>query len=305
MSIPTKTRKPKGYLLLLTGIEVMAACKHAETGKVVPYIAERFNLTLNQTIHMLRKEGYSKFIKWTRYGKKKYKWNHPETKAILQSAVDKGLNDDEIAKMFETTFQAISRGRSTAGIVAYTRAVGKGHQSKREFSHIDTNNMTAADVLIHQSLAMDIPLPFESKQMNWPGVKIRLAGQQLDFLTELDEEHERIAVNQQDEVIIQQIERIQKKIDGREGARKILEDAGILKKVPTDNFTVCFDEDEVDNAIKQRIVSKMTWKSIAQRIQNPEHLYELEGHYYRQYHVDTYTELVLLQLVRSVTPKAA
>lgn len=249
-------KKKLGYVGILSRPQIVDACKLAENGTLVPVIASLYALTINQCVYMLHKELHGQFIKFKKYGNKRYKWKDPKVKADLSALIEQGFNDDEIAELWETSWVAVIRGRSYAGLVAYNRITAKGHQSKHEFSHLINNKeMTQSEL-------------------------------QFTTVKESNGVEQRVAQTVKDEVILPPI-----------------------KKEPRNNeLTVCFSaSDDIPRGVKDEIVARIDWRSIAMRLKDSDHLYVLTDknvtYYYRQTNADPYSGLVTLSLVRKVTAK--
>jgi hypothetical protein len=173
----------KGYRQILSREEIVNACDACERGVFVPKIASAYNLTLNQCIHMLKKENCGKYIKFEKYGNKKYNWRDPEIKKTLSMYIANQLNDDEIARLMRTSYFAISKGRSIAGLVAYNRIIAKGHHSKHTHKHLVGASTQMTFASFNEAIDNDI--------------------ENINIITEKGKGSERVIINTADEAIIQ------------------------------------------------------------------------------------------------------
>jgi hypothetical protein len=253
------------YIRILNAGQIFDACRMAESGSYVPQVASKYGLTIGQCLQMFYKELVSKDkIMFQKYGKKQYKWKDSKIKETLKGLIDQGYNDDEIAELLETSYFAVSKGRSDCGFVKFNRAIAKGHNSKCEFTHLDRSKLNEQPT---QGL-----FNFTKEDKN--------------FLIEESKGDVRVSQTSDDSVIVP-----------------------LKKEKNKEPMTVCFQKDDVSTKIKQQIVDKMTWRSVALRMQNPQHLYVLESdqdtYHYKQICIDAYSGLVELELVRKVTANVA
>lgn len=253
----------------------------------VPQCARHYKLTDEQLVSLLNDFNVmsDKNIRYfQRYGTKEIKYTGHTAQTFVNLRKE-GKTDDDIAQIFKSTYAAVKRGRSTLakkfphlkeGLIAFQKAVTKGHTSKHTRTFTDSVVTAATD-----------------------------GDQDLTF-----NDNETIGKVVQGQFIFQE-----QVLTNQTGTSKKLHNIQTKNTKPIENTTcltcirLVVDTNALSASIQatSKLENIVTWREVAKRLQNPDHLYQVESeneiHYFQQAEVDAYSGLVHIDYVRSVLIK--
>jgi hypothetical protein len=295
-------KKLKGYekLYPLTGDQATIAAEFKRQNLIidqgtqlrhwyVPQCARYYKLTDEQLVSLLNDFNVmsDKNIRYfQRYGTKEIKYTSHTAQTFVNLRKE-GKTDDDIAQIFKSTYAAVKRARSTLakefphlkeGLIAFQKAVTKGHTSKHTRTFTDSI-VTASNTEEHQDLT------FSDNEV----VQTKVVQGQFTF-------EEQVLTNQT-------------------GTSKKLHNVQTKNTKPIENTTcltclrLVVDTSALSASIQatSKLNHLVTWREVAKRLQNSDHLYQVESeteiHYFQQAEVDAYSGLVYLDYVRSVSIK--